>query len=108
MAGLADVGLELHKKTTIRLTQPEAKELTDTFFKALKSVIIADGKVTVKGFGTFVYKHCPACIKRNPATGGEVNVPAKNVIRFKPAKAAPPAKPVAKTFGSAVKKSNRK
>lgn len=103
MAGLADVGMAMYRKTTIRLTQPEAKELADVFFKALKECITKDGKVTVKGFGAFIYKHKPARECRNPRNGEMVMSVPKNVIVFKQAKVEAPKKPAAP-----VKKANRK
>lgn len=40
-------------------------------------------KLTIKGFGTFQRKTTAAKTARNPQTGGEVQVPARSVLRFK-------------------------
>jgi DNA-binding protein HU-beta len=44
-------------------------------------------KVRVHGFGTFQVKHKPPRKARNPLNGGEVDVPAKDVLTFKASKA---------------------
>jgi DNA-binding protein HU-beta len=41
-----------------------------------------EGKVTLPGFGTFKRSHRAAREAHNPATGGKVSVPAKNVVKF--------------------------
>ena len=46
--------------------------------------LLNSGKVNVSGFGSFEIKRQEARRARNPATGGMVDVPAKNVVRFKP------------------------
>lgn len=42
--------------------------------------------VRIQGFGTFKKHHKEAYTGRNPATGEDVDVPAKDVLKFKPAK----------------------
>lgn len=60
----------------------EARERVDAVFDALQSAL-ADGKeVTVTGFGKFTPSHKPASKGRNPQTGAEIDVPAKNVVKF--------------------------
>jgi len=44
-------------------------------------------EVSVAGFGIFAVKDRAARVARNPKTGEPVNVPAKRVPKFKPAKA---------------------
>jgi DNA-binding protein HU-beta len=46
-----------------------------------------NGKLTLVGFGTFSVKKRPARTGRNPKTGASMKIKAKNVLRFKAAKA---------------------
>lgn len=46
-----------------------------------------DGRVEVRGFGSFCLHHRRARIGRNPKTGESVPVPAKAIPHFKPGKA---------------------
>ena len=52
--------------------------------KALKK---KDGKVTLVGFGTFSKTRRKARKGRNPATGEEIKIPAKTVVKFRLQKA---------------------
>ncbi len=48
---------------------------------------LEDGdSVQITGFGTFSVKERPERKCRNPQTGDEMTIPAKNVVRFKPGK----------------------
>ena len=51
--------------------------------KALKK---KDGKVTLVGFGTFSKVRRKARKGRNPQTGEEIKIKAKNVVKFKAGK----------------------
>lgn len=46
-----------------------------------------NGRIEVRGFGTFCLHHRRARIARNPRTGERVEVAAKAVPHFKPGKA---------------------
>ncbi|WP_367103519.1 integration host factor subunit beta [uncultured Psychrobacter sp.] len=46
-----------------------------------------DGRVEVRGFGSFCLHHRRARTGRNPKTGESVSVPAKAIPHFKPGKA---------------------
>ena len=58
----------------------EVAEIIDSFFKELSQ------NVSIKDFGTFKKIIQPARIARNPATGEPVEVPEKEVVKFKPSK----------------------
>jgi len=68
---------------------------------------LKSGKVAITGFGVFEKSERPARTARNPATGAEIHVAAQSVPKFRPGadfkalvnggKAAPEAKPAAKT-----------
>jgi len=61
--------------------------------EAINSVIgcigetLKDGsKVSLTGFGTFTMTNRKARLGRNPQTGAEIQIPSKNVVKFKPGK----------------------
>lgn len=58
--------------------------LVDSAKKALKK---KNGKFTLVGFGTFAKVRRKARKGRNPATGEEIRIKARNAVKFKPGKA---------------------
>lgn len=52
------------------------------------SEVKKSGEITIPGIGKLVKKHRAARMGRNPATGAEIKIPAKTVVKFKVAKAA--------------------
>lgn len=54
--------------------------LTDIITKALKK----GDKVAISGFGIFSVTKRAARVGRNPATGKEIQIPAKKAVKFKP------------------------
>ena len=44
----------------------------------------AKDKIALVGFGSFSVSERPARTGRNPQTGKEIQIPAKNVVKFKP------------------------
>ncbi len=47
-----------------------------------------NGEFTIPGIGKLVKQHRKARMGRNPATGQEIQIPAKTVCKFRVAKAA--------------------
>jgi DNA-binding protein HU-beta len=76
----------------IGLTQILAQDVVDAIFStAANGGIIAmelasGNKVTISGFGTFAIKSRAARKGRNPATGREIEIPARKYAHFAPAK----------------------
>lgn len=74
------------------LTQAKAAEVVDAIFstKSGEGIIAveldAGRKVSISGFGTFAVKRRSARKGRNPATGAEITIPARNYAHFAPAK----------------------
>ena len=58
--------------------------MTDIAYKETK----ANGEFSVPGLGKLVKKHRKARMGRNPATGEEISIPAKTVLKFRVSKAA--------------------
>lgn len=76
-------------KSNINTTQRsnELKTPREQVIADLISEIRINGNVTLRGFGTFKVKAMPARNARNPRTGEQVQVPARNKLTFTPAKA---------------------
>lgn len=78
---------ELIKKVAIE-TKNDYKEVSniiDSFFQEL-SQALRDEEVSIKDFGTFKKVIQLARKGRNPATGEPLDIPEKEVIKFKPSK----------------------
>lgn len=67
------------------------KEVT-TFMEALTELAYNEtknsGEFTLPGIGKMVKKYRQARMGRNPATGEQIQIPAKTVVKFRVAKAA--------------------
>lgn len=79
MQALADK-LEVSKKDA----QTYVEALVDLLYSEAK----ANGEVTLPGIGKLQKKHRNARMGRNPATGEQIQIPAKTVVKFRVAKAA--------------------
>lgn len=70
------------------MTKASAEAAFDTVFRAVKSVVKADGSARVPDFGTFTMKHRAERTVRNPRNGEMIQTTAKNVMTFKQSKNA--------------------
>jgi len=70
---------------TNEITQVAAKQQLDTVLGAIESALKTDPVVDLFGFGKFTKEHKPA--KSGIALGKPYSSPAKNVLKFKAAKA---------------------
>jgi len=70
-----------HPKKDIVMVLDAIVELA---YKETKSA----GEFTIPGIGKLVKKHRAARMGRNPATGKEISIPAKTVVKFRVAKGA--------------------
>lgn len=68
------------------------KKTASAFLESLSNIAYREakkaGEFTIPGIGKLVKKQTKARTGRNPATGAEIQIPAKTVIRFRVAKAA--------------------
>jgi integration host factor subunit beta len=73
---------------TVNLTKKETEVVIDTIFDGIAKALASsnDGKVELRGFGSFRVRRRGARQGRNPQSGAMVNVPAKKVPYFKPGK----------------------
>ena len=68
------------------LSKQDATTAVDAVFDALQATMAKGDDVRLVGFGTFSVSHRAASKGRNPSTGAEVDIPARNVPRFTPGK----------------------
>lgn len=65
------------------LSKADAKRALDAFLDSTGSALKKGDKVALVGFGTFSVSKRAARKGRNPQTGKEINIAAKNVVKFK-------------------------
>lgn len=68
------------------LTQLRTKEIVQKTFDAIVEALVEERRIELRNFGVFEVKMRAARKARNPRTGGQVEVPAKFVVTFKPGK----------------------
>ena len=66
------------------LTQVQAKDLIQRVFEGITETLVNEGRIELRNFGVFEVKHRNARKARNPKTGERVDVPARQVVIFKP------------------------
>jgi DNA-binding protein HU-beta len=69
------------------LSRQQAGAAIDAVFEVMQSAMSKGDDIRLVGFGTFSVSHRAASKGRNPSTGAEVDIPARNVARFTPGKA---------------------
>lgn len=65
----------------------DVEHIVDTVFASITDALAKEGRVELRGFGTFSVKHRDARTGRNPRTGETVEVDAKVMPFFKAGKA---------------------
>lgn len=65
------------------LTKADAKRALDGFVESTSKALKGGDRISLVGFGSFSVSKREARIGRNPQTGKEIKIPAKNVVRFK-------------------------
>lgn len=68
------------------MTIKDIESIVATFFDEVTAQLAANGRVELRGFGTFSTRARDARTGRNPRTGESVDVNAKRVPYFKPGK----------------------
>jgi nucleoid DNA-binding protein len=68
-------------------TKKEAQAAVDCVFASITQALKKKGAVTLVGFGTFKVDKRKARTGRNPQTGEEIKIKAKNVPKFVAGKA---------------------
>ena len=65
------------------ISKADSKRALDAFIDATGNALKAGDRVSLVGFGSFSVTHRAARKGRNPQTGKEITIAAKNVIKFK-------------------------
>jgi integration host factor subunit alpha len=81
----ADLADKIHEHLYYRngSSKKECNDLTDLVFEVMKRAIVEEGKVKVPGFGNFEVKQKRTRRGRNPQTGEELDIEARQVLTFK-------------------------
>ena len=66
-----------------RYSRRDAEVIVNTVFQSMSDTMRDDGRIEIRGFGSFVVKRRRARDGRNPKTGRPVEVDAKRVPFFK-------------------------
>ena len=67
-------------------TKKEAQAAVDSVLSTITDALKSGDTVTLVGFGTFKVAKREARMGRNPQTGAEIKIEAKNVPKFVPGK----------------------
>lgn len=70
------------------LSKKQVTALVDAMVELAYKEVKASGQFVVPGIGKLVKVHRAARMGRNPATGEQIQIPAKTVVKFRVAKAA--------------------
>jgi len=68
------------------LTQSDIEAIVKTILESMAQQLASDGRIEIRGFGSFSVIERPARVGRNPKTGEAVQVPEKRVPHFKAGK----------------------
>ncbi len=66
------------------ISEADAGLALDAFIDATSNALKGGERVALVGFGSFSVTHREARKGRNPQTGKEITIAAKNVVKFKP------------------------
>lgn len=77
----------INEVTKIVSTKRQAQEVVDCIFSTLTACMKKNEPVQIAGFGSFKTSRREARTGRNPQTGAEIQIEARNVPKFVPAKA---------------------
>lgn len=71
----------------VGLTKKDVNNVVDAMTSAITGALSNNEKVTLVGFGTFLVQRRKARQGVNPQTGEKINIPAKDVPKFRPGRA---------------------
>ncbi|MCG8696437.1 MAG: HU family DNA-binding protein [Bacteroidales bacterium] len=69
--------------SSANLTKADAKKALDAFIDSTSDALKKGDRVALVGFGSFSVSKREARTGRNPQSGKEIQIPAKNVVKFK-------------------------
>jgi DNA-binding protein HU-beta len=65
------------------LSKADSKRALEGFISATETALKSGDKISLVGFGSFSISNRAARTGRNPQTGKEIQIAAKNVVKFK-------------------------
>jgi integration host factor subunit beta len=65
------------------LTERQATDVVNLIFKSFTDELKENGRIEIRGFGSFVVRSYGAYMGRNPKTGGTIEVEPKKLPFFK-------------------------
>ena len=77
----------INKVSEVLDSKKDAQAAVDCVLSTITETLAAKESVTLVGFGTFKTAERKARKGRNPQTGKEIDIPARNVPKFVPGKA---------------------
>ncbi|WP_439183012.1 HU family DNA-binding protein [Carboxylicivirga taeanensis] len=72
---------------TAGISKADAEKAINAFVETTKQTLAKKESIQLIGFGTFSVSERAARTGRNPQTGKEIQIAAKNVVKFKAGKA---------------------
>lgn len=72
--------------TKFNLHLQQSERIMDTIINHMTKVLENDGRIEIRGFGSFFTKKYDSFDGRNPRTGDLVKVPPKKLPHFRPSK----------------------
>lgn len=66
------------------ISKADAKKALESFLGNVEGTLKKGDRVSLVGFGSWSVSKRSAREGRNPQTGKTINIPAKNVVKFKP------------------------
>jgi len=72
----------------VEVSRKQAGMFLDALAEVAYGQVKTAGEFSLPGFGKLVKKHRAARMGRNPATGEQIQIKAKTVVKFRVAKAA--------------------
>lgn len=80
----SEIEKELSEKFDLQSNQSE--QILDTIIEEMTKALEGDGRIEIRGFGSFFTKKYDSYSGRNPRTGKPVYVPEKKLPHFRPSK----------------------
>ncbi len=80
----SDIERELAER--FKLQPMQSEQILDTIIEHMTDVLQNDGRIEIRGFGSFFTKSYNSYEGRNPRTGEKVSVPDKKLPHFRPSK----------------------
>lgn len=68
------------------ISAEESAMFVEMFFDSVREALLEDGRVEIRGFGSFKIKSYKGYTGRNPKTGQSVEVPPKKLPSFRAGK----------------------